>query len=140
MVTLYDQLQALNQVSQLMAQTARVRDAAMKLRSPLLATLKATIQQGEQMAANNNSAPAEPAPAPAKTGAENTTQPDPERQQFDVLATRFKQISAATLPLSQEILLLDQANSNFLEWRRALIDESDRILRTVVLAGCWPSR
>ncbi len=132
-VALYDQLQALNQVSQLTAQTARVRDAAMKLRSPLVATLKATIQQGEQMAANNNSAPAEPAPAPAKKGAKNTAQPDPERQQFDVLAARFKQISAATLPLSQEILLLDQANSNFLEWRQALIHESDRILRTVVL-------
>jgi Mechanosensitive ion channel len=133
-VVLYDQLQALNQVSQLMAQTARVRDAAMKLRSPLLATLKATIQQGEQMAAtNNSSASAEPAPVPAKTGTKNTAQPDPERQQFDVLAARFKQISAATLPLSQEILLLDQANSNFLEWRQTLIHESDRVLRTVVL-------
>jgi small-conductance mechanosensitive channel len=128
-VALYDQLQALNQVSQLMAQTARVRDAAMKLRSPLLATLKATIQQGEQMAATNNSAP----PTPAGTGAKNTAQPDTQRQQFDVLAARFKQISAATLPLSQEILVLDQANSNFLEWRQALIHESDRILRTVVL-------
>ena len=132
-VELYDQLQALNQVSQLMAQTARVRDAAMKLRSPLLATLKATIQQGEQMAANNNSAPAEPAPAPAKTGAKNTAQPDPERQQFDLLAARFKQISAATVPLSQEILVLDQANSNLLEWRQTLIHESNGILRTVVL-------
>jgi hypothetical protein len=132
-VALYDQLQALNQVSRLMAQTARVRDAAMKLRSPLLATLKATIQQGEQMAATTTSAPPEPAIAAAKTGAKNTAQPDPERQRFDVLAARFKQISAATLPLSQEILLLDQANSNFLEWRQALIHESDRILRTVVL-------
>jgi hypothetical protein len=132
-VMLYDQLQALNQVSQLMTQTARVRGAAMKLRSPLLATLKATIKQGEQLAATSSSAPANPALAPAKTGAENTVQPDPERQQFDLLAARFKQISAATLPLSQEILLLDQANSNFLEWRQALIHESDRILRTVVL-------
>src|ERR1700722_11381586 len=132
-VALYDQMQALNQVSQLTAQTSHVRDAAMKLRSPLLATLRATIQQGEQMSANNNSAPAEPAPAPAKTGTKNTAEPDPERQQFDVLAARFKQISAATLPLSQEILLLDQANSNLLEWHQTLIHESNRILRAVVL-------
>jgi Mechanosensitive ion channel len=136
-VALYDQLQALNQVSRLMTQTASVRDAAMKLRNPLLTTLKATIQQGEQMAASPNSAPAEaataPAPAPVTIGAKNNSKPDPERQQFDVLATRFKQISAAALPLSQEILLLDQANSNFLEWRQALIHESNRILRTVVL-------
>jgi Mechanosensitive ion channel len=131
-VALYDQMQALNQVSQLTAQTSHVRDAAMKLRSPLLATLRATIQQGEQMSANN-SAPAEPAPAPAKTGTKNTAEPDPERQQFDVLAARFKQISAATLPLSQEILLLDQANSNLLEWHQTLIHESNRILRAVVL-------
>jgi hypothetical protein len=132
-VALYDQLQALNQVSQLMAQTARVRDAAMTLRSPMLATLKATIQQGEKIAATSSSAPAEPAPAPAKTGAKDTAQPDPERQQFDLLAARFKQISAATVPLSQEILLLDEANSNFVEWRQALVHESDRTLRTVLL-------
>ena len=35
------------------------------------------------------------------------------RKQFDALAARFKQIAAASLPLSQEIILLDQSSSNY---------------------------
>ena len=111
-VALYDQLQGLQQVSRLMQQTAHVRDAAMKLRSPLQATLQATIQQGQQMASASSSAPvqpAQPAAGQAKPGTQKPAQPDLERQQFDVLAARFKQIASATVPLSQEIILLDQS-------------------------------
>jgi hypothetical protein len=49
-VALYDQLQGMHQLSQMAQETARVRDAATNLRSPLVATLRATIQQGEQLA------------------------------------------------------------------------------------------
>ena len=135
-VALYDQLQGLQQVSRLMQQTAHVRDAAMKLRSPLQATLQATIQQGQQMASASSSAPvqpAQPAAGQAKPGTQKPAQPDLERQQFDVLAARFKQIASATVPLSQEIILLNQSYSNLVEWRQAVIHESNRILRSVVV-------
>jgi small-conductance mechanosensitive channel len=126
-VALYDQLQGMHQLSQMSQETARVRDAATNLRSPLVSTLRATIQQGEQLAnqatQTSNQAPSAPGqPLPAEQ----------QRKQFDALAARFKQIASASLPLSQEIILLDQASSNFLEWRQSLIHESNHILRSIV--------
>jgi small-conductance mechanosensitive channel len=135
-LALYEQLQGLQEVSRLMEQTAHVRDAAMNLRSPLQATLRATIEQGQQMASATSGAPVQPAqatPGQVQPGAQKQAHPDTERQQFDVLAARFKQISSAALPLSQEIILLNQTNSNLVEWRQAVIHESDRILRSVVV-------
>jgi small-conductance mechanosensitive channel len=118
---LYDQLQAMHQLSQTMAQTAAVRDAANKLRDPLVATLRATIQQGEQLANQTNSA-ATPA-----------AQPDQQRKQFDVLTARFKELAGASVPLREEIILLDQSSSNLQEWRQSVVHESNRILRSIVL-------
>jgi small-conductance mechanosensitive channel len=119
-VGLYDQLQGMHQISQMIQETAHVRDAANRLHNPLVATLRATIQQGQQLAD-------QAAKAPAQVG-----QPDQQRQQFDALAARFKQIAAASVPLSQEVILLDQSNSNFVEWRQSVVHESNRILRSIV--------
>jgi small-conductance mechanosensitive channel len=115
-IGLYDQLNAMHQLSLLMDETGRVRDAANTLRSPLVATLRATIAQGQQLADQS------------ATGAA-----DQQRQQFDALAARFKQMAAASIPLSQEIILLDQSGANFLEWRQSVLHESNRILRSIVL-------
>jgi small-conductance mechanosensitive channel len=112
-VSLYEQLQGMHQITQLTQETGHVRQAAEKLRAPLQTTLRATIQQGEQLA--------------NQTG---TT--DVDRKQFDVLATRFKQIAKATLPLSQEIILLDQSNANLVEWRQSVDHESRSILWSIL--------
>ena len=122
-IALYDQLQAMHQLSQLMEESARVRDAANKLRSPLVATLRATIAQGQQLA--NTSVPTTAGNGPA--------QPAQQKQQFEALAARFKQIAGASLPLSQEIILLDQSSSNFQEWRQSILHESNGILRSIIL-------
>jgi small-conductance mechanosensitive channel len=138
-VQLYEQLNSMHQISLMMAETAHVKDMASRLRSPLQATLRATIQQGQQLASQSASAPpaaqAQPAqpkaqPSPAQPG---HGQPDQERKQFDVLTTRFKQIAAAAVPLREEIVLLDESSSNYLEWRQSVGHESNRILRNIVL-------
>ena len=130
-VQLYEQLNSMHQISLMMAETAHVKDVASRLRSPLQATLRATIQQGQQLASQSGSAPpAAPAqPSPAQP---NHGQPDQERRQFDVLTTRFKQIAAAAVPLREEIILLDESSSNYLEWRQSVAHESNRILRNIV--------
>jgi small-conductance mechanosensitive channel len=122
-IALYDQLQAMHQLSLMMQETARVRDAANKLHSPLVATLRATMAQGQQLASNSG----QPA------AANGSTQPEQQRQQFEKLAARFKQIAAASIPLSQEIILLDQSGTNFLDWRQSVVHESNGILRSIVL-------
>ena len=127
-VQLYEQLNSMHQISLMMAETAHVKDVASRLRSPLQATLRATIQQGQQLASQSASAPpAQPGTAPAHG------QPDQERRQFDVLTTRFKQIAGAAVPLREEIILLDQSSTNYLEWRQSVAHESNRILRNIVI-------
>lgn len=127
-VALYDQLQGMRQLSLMAQETARVRDAATNLRAPLVATLRATIQQGEQLAHQANQTSNQPQTQPSQP-----LQADQQRKQFEALAERFKQIASASLPLSQEIILLGQANSNFLEWRQSLVHESNGILRSIIL-------
>ena len=112
-VSLYELLEGRHQITQLTQETEHVKQTAEKLRAPLTATLRATIQQGEQLA--------------NQTG---TT--DVDRKQFDVLAARFKQIAKATLPLSQEIILLDQSNANLVEWGQSLEHESHRIFFSIL--------
>ena len=122
-IVLYDQLQAMHQLSLLMQETTRVRDAANKLRSPMVATLRATIAQGQQLATTTAAAATSNGPA----------QPAQQKQQFEALAARFKEIASASLPLSQEIILLDQSSSNFQEWRQSILHESNGILRSIIL-------
>jgi small-conductance mechanosensitive channel len=130
-IGLYDQLQGMRQITLLIEQTAHVKQAANNLRAPLVAELRSTIQQGEQLADQAGNAPAAPTspagPAPA------TTPPDQQSKQFDVLTTQFKQIAGATLPLSQELILIDESNSNLTEWRQSVVHESNRILRSILL-------
>jgi small-conductance mechanosensitive channel len=120
-IVLYDQLQAMHQLSQLVQENARVRNAANKLRTPLVATLRATIAQGEQLANTSLATTA------------GAAQPTQQKQQFDALTARFKQLASASVPLSQEIILLDQSSSNFLEWRQSILHESKGILRSIIL-------
>ena len=130
-VALYDLLSGMHQLSLITQETAQVRAAANNLRTPLVATLRATIQQGEQLAnAAGQTSTQAPSAAPNPSG--QTLPVDQQRKQFEALASRFKQIAGATLPLSQEIILLDQASSNFVEWRQSLVHESNRILRSIV--------
>jgi small-conductance mechanosensitive channel len=130
-VLLYEQLNSMHQISLMMAETAHVKDVASRLRSPLQATLRATIQQGQQLASQSANAPpaAQAQPSPAQP---NHGQPDQERRQFDVLTTRFKQIAGAAVPLREEIILLDESNSNYLEWRLSVAHESNRILLSIL--------
>jgi small-conductance mechanosensitive channel len=108
-VQLYEQLNSMHQISQMMAET---------------------IQQGQQLASRSASAPPS---APAQPAQPNHGQPDQERRQFDVLTTRFKQIAGAAVPLREETILLDQSSSNYLEWRQSVAQESKSILRNIVL-------
>ncbi len=127
-VQLYEQLNSMHQISLMMAETEHVKDVANKLRNPLLATLRSTIAQGQQLASQSASAPpGAQAPQP------NHGQPDQERRQFDLLTARFKQIASAAVPLREEIILLDQSSSNYLEWRQSVSHESNRILRSILL-------
>jgi small-conductance mechanosensitive channel len=107
-LALYAAITSVHQIDQLNEQTASVRDIASNLRQPLRDALVADIKKGRDLtdqASSGKSPPASP-------------------QQFQELTDHFKRLSVVVLPLSQEIVVLDQASANLVEWRTSILRES----------------
>jgi small-conductance mechanosensitive channel len=118
-ITLYDYMSAVRQIDGLIQETNRTREIADQVRTPLRNALRATIQESQTL---GNQPPA--------TNAQGLQQ---ERQNFQQLTERFKQLSAAMLPLSQEIVVLNDVSTNLGEWHDSILRESKYVLRSVVL-------
>ncbi len=118
-ITLYDYMSAAHQIAGVAKETDHVRDVADRLRTPLRDALRATIQQSQQLA--------------NQTPATDPQQLQAERQNFQAITERFKQLSAALIPLSQEMIVLNDSKTNFEEWRQSISRESRYVLRSVLL-------
>src|ERR1700733_9788575 len=117
-LTLYDYMSAVHRIDGAINETNDTREVADQLRTPLRNALRATIQQSQNLA---NQPPAT-----------NPQQLQTERQDFHDLTERFKQLTGALLPLSQEIVVLDDSQTNFDEWRKSIAGESKYVLRSVL--------
>ncbi len=118
-ITLYDYMSAERQIDDIIRETDNTRDVADRLRTPLRTALRATIQQSQTLGSQQT--------------ATNPQQLQAERQQFEQLTERFKQLSNVMLPLSQEIIVLNNSATNFEEWRGSISRESRYVLRSLLL-------
>lgn len=118
-VTLYDYMSAVRQIDSLIKETNYTHDLADRMRTPLRDALRATIKQSQDLA--------------NQTPATDPQQLQAQREAFQALTNRFKQLSAAMMPLSQELIVLDDAKTNFEEWRSSISSESRFVLRAVLL-------
>src|SRR6202162_1341258 len=107
-LALYGAITSVHQIDQLNEQTASVRQTVNDLRQPLRDALVADIQKGHDL------------PEQATSGQIPPASP----QQFQELTDQFKRLSPVVLPLSQEIVVLDQASANLVEWRTSILRES----------------
>jgi small-conductance mechanosensitive channel len=105
---LYAAITGVHQIDQLNEQTASVRQMVNDLRQPLRDALVADIKKGRELTDQ----------------AVSGQIPPPPRQQFQELTDHFKRLSAVVLPLSQEVVVLDQASANLVEWRTSILRES----------------
>jgi len=118
-MTLYDYMRAVHQIDQIIRETDYTRDVADRLRTPLRDAMRTTIQRSQTLASQAPSA--------------DPQQLQAERQEFQELTERFKQLSAALIPLAQEMIVLNDAKANFDAWRGSIARESKYILRSVLL-------
>ncbi len=118
---LYTEMTSLREIDQLVNETQNVRDIADALRQPLRSAMKATIQQSKDLENQTQAA------------GSNSAQAANLKPQYDALAARFKSLSAALVPLSQEVVVLDQSKVNLLEWRRSITRQSGYALRSLLL-------
>ena len=118
-LTLYGYLGTVREIDRVIKETDYARDVAEHLRTPLRDALRATIQESQKLASQP------PGTDPQQLQA--------EKQEFHELTERFKQLSSATLPLSQEVIVLDDSKTNFREWRTSIAQESKHILSSVLV-------
>src|SRR6266404_1806047 len=118
-ITLLGRMRSMHEINQMIKETDHLRQTAENLRKPLRTTLLAIIQHGRDLANQQGTSPS--------AQSENAT------QQYQDLITRFKQLSSAAMPLSQEILLLEESHANYVEWRRSIVRESTDTLRALLI-------
>ncbi len=116
---LFSKLEDLHAVDQINAGAVQITALARDLQAPLLAKLRADIQEARSLAGQPPSADA--------------AQAEATRKRLEALTTEFKQISGATLPLGQEIIALDQCGVNLQEWQRSIHKECMRVLGLVLV-------
>ena len=116
LVTLYDQVQSMRAIEHLLAENGRVSQTANALREPLRVSLRSIISEAQQNISQ---------PAAANGGG--------KPEDFSKATQQFNQLSAALLPLSQELIVLQQTRSNFQEWRSSISSESKHDLIALLL-------
>ena len=122
---LIDLAESRHTLQTLLDQNEKLHQQVLALRTPMVAILRGLIATGQQLSddaappAQDNGAPAEAPPvAPAD---------------LKSITTRFKSVSAATVPLSQEMIVLDQSRANLSAWQSSLTNEYGRILNALML-------
>ncbi len=120
-LALFDQMQTMHQLDQMADATSKMRGTADTLRKPLRDTLVATIKHGRDLASQ--------AQTPATNGAAATSSAQTTTQEFQAITAQFKELAAATVPLSQEIVVFDESRTNFQEWQKSIRTESQYELR-----------
>lgn len=112
---------------------------AMALRTPLTNIVRSTVAAGQALSDQQQAAMAS-APAGSTAGKQTATPTAAQdaaalaatRKNFDEVTSTFKVLSAAAVPLSQEIITLEQSRANLTAWRAVVHDEYQAVLRTLL--------
>ncbi len=131
---LFELLNSRTTLDQLIESTHRLTQQATDLRQPLILALRATISKGEQIA----TAPPPSVPPPGKaakppqSAAATANGAADVRKNYDDLTHNFEAIVAASMPLSDELLALDQMQADLRSWRTS-VDQEYRVILTSLL-------
>jgi small-conductance mechanosensitive channel len=109
----------MSDISELAERTKRLEDLNEKMRDPMRTELRAAIAQGEALSQSSDVSD------PARL--------DAQRAQIDALATRFKHLADAAVPLSSQSLLLESAERTLNDWHAMLGKAYWRLLRSLVI-------
>jgi small-conductance mechanosensitive channel len=130
-------LNARSAINRLYAESAHLQKQAITLRTPLIALLKNTISEGQALSQTTNTEGSNQN-APNKTLAPHTPasiapQPALTLDQFKTLTAAFKSLSGATVPLSQEVITLEQNQANLQAWSAAVDQEYDSLFHSILV-------
>ncbi len=130
-VVLFQLLGTERAIDQQIAETQLLHDQSVDLRTPLIKILRATLAAGQNLQASTP-AVAAPGSAPPATASPESLIAS-RKQTFDQLTEAFRAISDVSIPISQEVLLVEQARANLLSWRAAVSSERSTIVHALLL-------
>ncbi|MGH9588431.1 MAG: mechanosensitive ion channel family protein [Acidobacteriaceae bacterium] len=125
-------LRTMQDISNLSDESSHLHDQATALRAPLITALKSTIAQGQAASQTAASAPATAGPKAQNPSSAAPSIGDTEKR-FKDLAATFRVLSGAAVPLSQEILTLEQTQATLQAWNTAVDQEYDSLLQALLL-------
>ena len=130
---LIDMLGTRSDLRTLLHDEDKLHQQAITLRAPLITVLRQLIQQGQQLSQQATTAGAggtasASSGSPASGGAVAGGQPT-----IQAITKQFNALSGATVPLSQEIIVLEQSRANLMAWQTSVNQEYDEILHAVLL-------
>ena len=103
---IFSQSSHVRTIDSLIARTDALSKAAKNIRAPLTTPLRELFRKSDELAAQADTA--------------NPAELDQEKKQLDGLATQFKQITSASMPLSKQSVLLTLYLRNLTNWREAV--------------------
>ncbi len=121
-VALFQLLGTRSAIDDRIVEVDALRKQVESMRAPIIGLLRSTLQQGD--------AAMQAAPDPHATSADTL---DATRKHYDTLANTFRVLSTASLPLSEEVMLLEQARGNLQSWRTAVDSEYRSVLHQLLI-------
>ncbi len=122
-VVLFQLLGTRHEIDQSIAETDALHQQALDLRTPVTNILRSMVQKGQALSQQDLATPAAADPQSVQK----------TRQDFDSVTATFKILSSAAVPLSEEIITLEQSRANLLAWRAAVDTEYRSVLRVLLL-------
>lgn len=132
-IVLFQLLSTQHAIDERIQETKALHAQALELRNPLVKILRATLDAGQKLQSSAGSTSATAPPSKESTAQQDAEQIKATKKSFAQLTDAFKTISGVSVPISQEVLLLEQAQGNLLSWRASVDAERVRILHSLLV-------
>ncbi len=116
---LFSLLRKQREVRDASSATAALRERMERFRAPLMADLRATVQEGDRLTEAEQSA--DPGVLTERT------------RRIDEITARFKRVSAALIPLGKQSILVDGFSGHLAEWDKLVDRETSAEMRSLLL-------
>lgn len=130
---LFELLETRHSIDNLIESNDTLHQQALDLRTPILNVLRTLVRQGQQLSEQAELAPPAAVPSGRPHQQAAPTAPAVPQPDLESIVAQFKSLSAATLPLSEEIVILEQSRANLTSWRSSVDNEYDSILQSLLL-------
>jgi small-conductance mechanosensitive channel len=133
-MVLLDLLETQHSLAATVQANDRLRQQATDLRAPMLTIVRRLLQEGQQLSQRAEAAiPATPKVGKGHAAETAGAPPAPAPEDLRSITQQFKALSGATVPLSEEIIVLEQSHANLTAWQASVHEEYAGILHSLLL-------